>query len=204
MATVTDRTVRADQVIPPSKFSHFVLKTGRYEEMRDWYMTVLGARVVQGNDRVAFLTYDNEHHRLAIVRVDDLEPRPRYASGLDHVSYTYEDLGQLLSTYRRLKAAGIEPRWPINHGVTTSLYYQDPDGNKVELQFENFPTDDELHAFFASEEFARNTLGGTFDPEDLVRRYESGEPVSSLVRQPADYRGPSPAEILRDMDLMRT
>ena len=39
-----------------------------------------------------------------------------------------------MSTYARLKKAGIEPQFSINHGMTTSLYYPDPDKNMVELQ----------------------------------------------------------------------
>lgn len=203
MAASTATSAQAREVIPPSKFSHVVFKTARYREMLDWYMAVLGARVVQGNDRVSFLTYDNEHHRIAIVRIDGLDPRPRFAAGVDHVSYTYDDLGDLLATYKRLKAMGIEPRWPVNHGVTTSFYYQDPDGNRVELQFENFPTDEELNDFFESPEFAANTLGGLFDPDELIRRYEAGEPVEELVRRPEEDEGPSPIEILTEMDLYR-
>jgi hypothetical protein len=171
--------------------------------MVDWYVAVLSARVVQGNDRISFLTYDEENHRVAIVRMDDLDPQPPFSAGVDHVSYTFQDLGDLLGTYRRLKAIGIEPRWPINHGVTTSFYYQDPDGNKVELQFENFPSDEELNAYIASEEFARNTLGGLFDPEDLIQRYEAGEPVANIVRRPGHFDGPSPVDILTEMNLFR-
>jgi len=28
----------------------------------------------------------------------------------------------------------------VNHRPTTSMYYRDPDGNRVELQIDNFPT----------------------------------------------------------------
>ena len=43
-----------------------------------------------------------------------------------------------MSSYARLKGLGIEPDACVNHGVTTSLYYADPDGNQVELQVDNF------------------------------------------------------------------
>ena len=33
----------------PSKLAHFVLKTSRFQEMIDWYGTVLCARIVHGN-----------------------------------------------------------------------------------------------------------------------------------------------------------
>ena len=201
LETRTDETRFAPS---PSKISHFVLKTSRFKEMVEWYMTVLMARIVQGTDHIAFFAYDGEHHRLAIVRIDDLQPRPQYACGLDHIAFTYNDLGALLGTYKRLKAAGIEPRWPLNHGSTTSFYYQDPDGNRVELMFENFPSEEETSAYMGGPEFDRNPLGGAFDPEELVRRYESGEEIYSLVRSNQMSSGPSPVEILTEMDLHRT
>jgi hypothetical protein len=171
--------------------------------MLDWYVCVLGARVVNGNDRIAFLTYDEENHRLALVRMDGLEERPRYAAGLDHVSFTYDDLGHLLSTYKRLREAGIEPRWPINHGMTTSFYYEDPDGNKVELQFENYPTEQEVMEYIEGPVFASNPLGSLFVPDELIERYEAGEPIYDLVRSNRNPEGPQPAKILEEMGLFR-
>jgi catechol 2,3-dioxygenase-like lactoylglutathione lyase family enzyme len=201
--TKMEVTNAATGIVPPSKLSHIVLKTSRFTQMREWYMAVLGARILYGNDRIAFLTFDKEHHRLALVRIDGLEKPARFSSGLDHVAFTYEDLGSLLATYKRLKAIGIEPRWPVNHGMTTSFYYQDPDGNRVELQFENYPSEDELLAFIEGPEFAANPMGSAFVPDELIRRFESGEPVYSLVRSIRDPSGPSPVQILKEMDLYR-
>ena len=58
----------------------------------------------------------------------------------------------------RLKGEGIEPYWCLNHGPTTSMYYKDPDGNKVELQIDNFDTD-ETNRWMGSGEFAQNPIG---------------------------------------------
>ena len=53
------------QPISPAKFAHFVLRTGQFEKMITWYETVLGARIVFRDERLCFLSYDDEHHRLA-------------------------------------------------------------------------------------------------------------------------------------------
>jgi catechol-2,3-dioxygenase len=169
--------------IRPAKFAHAVFKTTRFETMKDWWCTVLGARVVFGNVFIAFLTYDDEHHRIALVNDTGLETRAERTAGLEHIAYTYATLGDLLATYERLKAAGITPYWCINHGPTTSMYYRDPDGNQVELQVDNFPTVEELDAFFRSGSFAANPIGVNFDPERLLERFRHGDPVSELVRQ---------------------
>jgi catechol-2,3-dioxygenase len=119
------------------------------------------------------------------------------AAGTDHVAFTYADLGDLLHTYRRLKAAGIEPYWCINHGPTTSLYYKDPDGSRIELQVDNMPSADETNAWMRSGAFAANPIGVVFDPDDLVARWEAGEPLATLTARPPLPEGATPFDMLR-------
>jgi len=189
--------------VVPWKFAHFVLKTARFAEVVAWYKAVLQARVVQEGPNLCFLTYDEENHRLAIVNVPGLSDRPVDACGVDHVSYTYRNLGELLSVYSRLKAHGIVPRWTINHRITTSFYYQDPDSNRVELQIENFANNDELNEFFESEEYGRNTLGVRIDPEEWLKQYEAGASLESLTSQPVPPFGRDTLAILAEMGLIK-
>lgn len=174
----TDGGVRA--VIRPARLAHFVLRTPRFEASVEWWRTVLGAVPRYENDFIAFLTYDDEHHRLAILSAPHLVENDRTAAGLEHVAFTYEDLDALLSTYSRLKAIGIEPIGPINHGMTLSLYYADPDGNQVELQVDSMTSAD-AESFMASDVFAVNPIGVPFDPDDYVSRRANGESMESLL-----------------------
>jgi catechol-2,3-dioxygenase len=168
----------------PAKFAHVVFRSGRLAEMCDWYCTVLEAHVTFKNDFIAFLTYDDEHHRVAIVDTGATESPSPTASGLEHVAFTYASLADLVDTYEHLKELDIRPYWSINHGPTTSCYYRDPDGNQVELQIDNFESTDALNAWFRSGAFAENPIGVEFDPEDLVARYRAGTPQEELVRRP--------------------
>ena len=114
----------------PVKFAHVVYQTRRYDEMIAWYDDVFEARVVPQDPALAFLTYDDEHHRFAFANLNVLKPDggdARGEVGVNHVAYTYANVGDLLDTYRRLKGRGIVPYWPIHHGMTVSLYYRDPD-----------------------------------------------------------------------------
>lgn len=171
--------------IRPIKLAHVVLRTPQFDESVRWWSTVLQAEIRHRNDFLAFLTYDDEHHRLAIVSAPKLQANDRSIAGLEHVAFTYADLDALLATYVRLKAEGIVPVVPINHGMTVSLYYADPDGNQVELQVDTMdPVGAE--AFMASDVFAANPIGVRFDPDDLVARRNAGEPIVALVAyQPA-------------------
>lgn len=183
-ADLADRRRVGTTPISPDIFAHFVLRTSNLPAMRAWYQTVLNARIVHDNGTICFITYDEEHHRLALINVPGLHAPDAETWGLAHVAYAYRTLGDLLSTYKRLRDQGIVPVRPINHGPTVSMYYRDPDGNAVELQVDAYKTKEEAAAFFETPEFRENPIGVLFDPEDLLRRYEAGEPEVSLVRRP--------------------
>src|SRR5258705_10787649 len=121
VATATRTLPTSSQRIAPEKFAHIVLKTANFDSVIAWYATVLQARVAFRNDFIAFLTYDDEHHRAAVIN-NPRSPAPDpAAAALHHISYTYGELGELLSTYRRLKASGMEPARCINPGPTISM-----------------------------------------------------------------------------------
>jgi len=191
------RLARDRGVVKPRQLAHVVRRTSRFEELVRWYCTVLGAEVVHSDGTLAFLTYDEEHHRIAIADIPGLPDQPPMAAGTDHIAFTYGDLGDLLHTFRRLKAAGIEPFWCINHGPTTSLYYKDPDGSRVELQVDNLPTAEAIEGWMRTGQFAANPIGVVFDPEELIARYEAGEPIESLTARPPLPAGATPFDMLR-------
>ena len=86
-----------------------------------------------------------------------------------------------LDNYVRLRDRGIRPFFCVNHGPTTSMYYRDPDGNRVELQIDNFATAKEGQDWMLSPAFDRNPIGVEYDPDDLVKRFKAGVPVAELV-----------------------
>jgi catechol 2,3-dioxygenase-like lactoylglutathione lyase family enzyme len=87
----------------PSKFAHIVYRTRRFEEMIAWYEKVFEARVQYKNPALAFLTYDDEHHRFAFGNLEVLDPSGKASGGktdvgVDHVAYTYASLRDLVDT----------------------------------------------------------------------------------------------------------
>jgi catechol-2,3-dioxygenase len=171
--------------IAPVKLAHLVLRTSNAKRLVDWYCTVLEAQSALDNGMLYFLTYDDEHHRLAVMQLPGVKEAPSgSASGLEHFAFTYEDADALFATYERLKAAGILPYWCVNHGPTLSMYYRDPDGNQVELQIDLFDSIEATNAWFAQSDFVTNPIGVKFEPEDVIRRYRAGEPPTQLFRRP--------------------
>jgi catechol 2,3-dioxygenase-like lactoylglutathione lyase family enzyme len=179
----------------PAYLAHWVVKTARAKEMIEWYGHVFGAHVVHEDAHIAFLTWDEESHRLALIKV----PRAvklafpfaklrRKVYGVDHLAFTFDSLAALLHKWEELKAVGITPVWSINHGPTTSLYYEDPDGIRLEFQVENFATAAETTDYFGTAEFADNPIGVNFDPGYLLERLRNGEPEATLLTQGAGVR----------------
>ncbi|MFF3755343.1 VOC family protein [Streptomyces sp. NPDC002018] len=165
----------------PHKLSHVVLQTNRLPEMRDWYCRLLGAHPVFENELLAFLAYDDEHHRIGLLAVERYGERPGPVVGLQHFSFTYDSLDTLLEHYEGLKKDGVLPVWTVDHGPTISFYYADPEANWIELQVDVFKTNEEVNAFMEGEIYHSNPIGVVFDPDDLAARYRAGEPLESLT-----------------------
>jgi catechol-2,3-dioxygenase len=171
----------------PPRLAHCVFRTNQLPQMVDWYCRLLGARVNHASDKIAFLTNDAEHHRIALVALEPYAPK---ASGITvgfyHAAFAYEKLGDLLAGYVELKGQGVSPYRCINHGPTVSFYYRDPDGNEIEMQVDAFADAAATNACMQSEAFARNPIGIPVVPEELIAQRAAGVPDSVLLRR-ADF-----------------
>ena len=170
--------------VSPTRLAHVVMRTSQIDALVNWYRTVLCAEIVFSDGSLAFLAYDDEHHRIAVIQVPGLLPQPAGMCGVHHIAFTYASLQDLVNNYERLQAAGITPVWCVNHGPTTSMYYADPDGNQVELQVDNYDTVKAASEFFFSAAFTTNPIGVDFDPAELARRFRAGEDEASIKQRP--------------------
>lgn len=165
------------------KFAHIVFQTNQLAAMRSFYCTLLDAHVVYENIMLCFLTFDDEHHRIALFQppMGELPGRTPLTVGLAHSAFTFPSLRDLLAKYATLAAQGLLPRVCVQHGVTTSLYYRDPDGNSVELQIDNFSTPEEATAYMHGQEYDQDPVGPSFAPDKLIQALETGAPVATLT-----------------------
>jgi catechol 2,3-dioxygenase-like lactoylglutathione lyase family enzyme len=185
--TVTARVPEERGVPHPSEYAHIVLKTSQPDAMIDWYCKLLGMSVVMRTPLINFLTWDGSQDRLAILAVPEGQSPRGEHSNLHHVAFAYERLADTVAVYRAVGKDGINPHWCVNHGVATSYYYRDPDGNSVELSVENFPTTDALNEWLATGAFNQNPIGVTLDPNALAQRIESGEAETSILQPHPDH-----------------
>jgi catechol 2,3-dioxygenase len=116
---------------------HVVLRVTDRERAERFYGGVLGlpicARLDEGGRKMAFFTLGN-HHDFAVMEVTGHgSSHSETAVGLHHVAFNIgTTLDELREAKSKLDAAGIATN-PIDHEVTNSLYFEDPDGNGVEV-----------------------------------------------------------------------
>ena len=104
--------------------------------MRDFYTRVLGLTISDENlDRgICFLSAapEAEHHELALVRAK--EPAQK-THNVQQVSFKVKSLADVRAFYHRLLDAGIKIDRTVTHGIACSVYFYDPEDNRVELYY---------------------------------------------------------------------
>ena len=175
-------------MIRPS-LHHVTFKTSRLAEMVAWYALVVGAEVQFQDAMAAWLTNDGANHRIAFLAVPGLSDdadKVRH-NGMHHSAFEYDSFADLITSFDRLRQAGVEPAFCLDHGLTCSMYYRDPEGNFVELQSDNF-CDWKLSSAWmrTSAEFAANPIGVFFDPARVHAAFQAGADFEALH---AEIRG---------------
>ena len=119
---------------PDLSLSHFELYVADVNSMQDFYTRCLGFVVTdrgQGASGMVFLSRNpDEHHQIV------LNPRPsRHSreSPLDHISFRVSKLDQIRSFHGALVSFPHVSVDAVSHGTTWSLYFRDPEENRIEI-----------------------------------------------------------------------
>jgi catechol 2,3-dioxygenase len=159
------------------KLHHVTMKTSHLDDMIAWYALLIGAQVQFKDQTAAWMTNDDANHRIAFLAVPGLEDDAQKIrhNGMHHCAFEYGSFADLMASFDRLRKAGVLPAFCLDHGLTISLYYRDPEGNFVELQSDNF-SDWKLSGEFmrTSADFAANPIGTFFDPVRVYEAFQSG------------------------------
>jgi catechol-2,3-dioxygenase len=135
---------------PHPRVSHLVLNVRDIDASHAFYTDALGfqqcgeldPRSIIGKMRF-YRGSEDHHHDLALVQtqepvegeVDDWTIF-RSRVGINHIAIEYGDREGFLTQLNRLRDAGVEFRYRGNHGMTHSVYVQDPDGNGIEVIYD--------------------------------------------------------------------
>ena len=89
---------------------------------------------------------------------------------MHHSAFEYERFSDLMSSYARMRDEGIVPAFCLDHGISMSLYYSDPEGSFVELQSDNFGDWKQSTEWMrTSADFRSNPIGTFFDVEKVYQ-----------------------------------
>jgi catechol 2,3-dioxygenase len=172
--------------LPRPVLHHVNLKTTRTDEMIEWYGTVVGMEVRHRAPAGAWMTNDGANHRLALLTGPAMadDPDKLRHTGMHHLAFEYESLDALFANCERLLALGIRPHAVLDHGMTLSFYFVDPDGNSVELQCDTFGDWAASSQFLRSApEFAANPIGKACDPQALLAAWRDGVSAEEVHRR---------------------
>jgi len=165
------------------KLHHVTFRTRRLDDMLKWYSTVLGARVLFRNEVAAWTSNDEANHRIAFLAVPGISEDPEKIrhSGIHHTAFEYESFDDLMSSYERLRGEGLTPAFCLDHGMTVSIYYEDPEGNYVELQCDCFGDWKRSAEWMnTSDDFKRDPVGTFFDPASVLAAHKAGVAFQTL------------------------
>ena len=120
-----------------NRLQHIVLNCRNVAASVDFYTNILGMEVVSYNRErdMAFLSFGAEHHDIALFPYR--EPADRLEKnhlGLNHIALEIEGgPTELRELYSKLKASGVEIDGTLDHVMSQSVYFFDPDGNRLEI-----------------------------------------------------------------------
>lgn len=114
------------------KLGHVHLKVSDLEEAVDFYRTVFGFDVEEESGKYVFLSSGSEHHVVALQEIDDPSSPARNQPGLYHLAFEVGSEEELRAIADRARPV---TKWvtPVDHGISRSIYFEDPSGNGIEV-----------------------------------------------------------------------
>jgi catechol 2,3-dioxygenase-like lactoylglutathione lyase family enzyme len=127
--------------LPDLRFSHFGFFVRDMTRMEDFYVRVLGLTVTDRGDlgamRLTFMSRDpEEHHQVVLVTGRPDGSNGAHFNPINQISFRVADVAALRALHRRLRAEDAADLVAVTHGNAISIYFRDPEGNRLEVFFD--------------------------------------------------------------------
>ncbi len=130
-------------MIVPDRIGHVVIKVRDLERSREFYTQVVGLQQMMDLPQLKmafFASNGRDHHELACIEVGkDADAQHLLEIGLQHVAFRLRDEDHLRAAYQEFKKCDVPIDFTVDHGVTKSIYFRDPDGHQLEVYCDNPP-----------------------------------------------------------------
>jgi catechol 2,3-dioxygenase len=130
---------QAYQIPAQTRIGHVHLKVADLQRALDFYCGLLGfEQTMRYGQDAAFISAGGYHHHIGLNTwySKNLPPANPRSVGLFHTAVLYPTQKDLAEIYQRLLDANYPLTGASDHGVSTALYLDDPDGNGVELYWD--------------------------------------------------------------------
>ncbi len=123
------------------EIGHVLLRVLDLERSKKFYSEVLGFRVLEEDPEHGgtFMALEGQSHAIDLFPVRDPEAARRQepgVRGLGHIAFRVESEAALKEAYAALGAHGVTVTRAIDHVSQKSIYFDDPDGNTLEIYYE--------------------------------------------------------------------
>jgi catechol 2,3-dioxygenase len=126
-------------MIKIERVGHLVISVRNLAKSRDFYTRILGLDVMGEIPGAVFLSAGGrDHHEIALAEIGSQADKAKATEvGLIHFAFRLRNETDLLEAYSTLLEEGVEISYTVNHGVTKSVYFFDPDGHELEVYADN-------------------------------------------------------------------
>ncbi len=128
-------------MIQLKRIGHVLLRVADMERSRGFYTRVLGFEVVEEDAEHGgvFMTLGEYGHTVDLVPIDDPRSVQRPSTnvvGVAHIAFQVDSYEALKEAYFSLQDQGVVVDQAVDHVSQKSIYFHDPDGNRLEIYYE--------------------------------------------------------------------
>jgi catechol-2,3-dioxygenase len=142
------------EAVTPAGINHLVLNVRDIEESHAFWTEIMGFKQVgelhprpdrPAPPKMRFYSGDHSgkmnHHDLALVEMPDLPPPTEWSMfgspvAINHIAITWPNREAWLKQVAFLQQKGVTFHRRVNHGMTHSVYINDPNGYGIEVLYE--------------------------------------------------------------------
>ena len=120
--------------LPKWEISHIGIYVTDMAKVREFYTRVLGFKVMDAGEvrpglALTFLSKDpKDHHQIVLVS----GRQPGTPSTINQITFRVASLKEVRAMHDLLVASQVDGIDPVDHGNAWSVYFMDPEGNRLE------------------------------------------------------------------------